>query len=182
MKLSRIFFVFLSLIVFFTSCKTPQQSIDNHNNRNNNNSSSFYKPYSDKLGVKFSGDEDKKLISCLAGWLGTPYKYGGSSKQGTDCSGMVFSVFDEVYHIKMYRSSYDQIKNVKQIDKNELKAGDLVFFKISGERISHVGIYLGDHKFIHASTKRGVVVNSLDEEYYKKYYFVSGRVITKPQN
>ncbi|HPB25091.1 MAG TPA: NlpC/P60 family protein, partial [Bacteroidales bacterium] len=83
----------------------------------------------------------------------------------------------EVYNIAMYRSSADQLKNVREISKSQLKAGDLVFFKIDNNKVSHVGIYLGGNKFIHATTQKGVIVNSLDEEYYKKYYYTAGRVI-----
>jgi len=177
------FLILFAVSFLFFSCKTIHQNTDIHaiNSKENHNSSP-YKTYSEKLGVALQGNEDKKLIECLAEWIGAPYKYGGNTKQGTDCSGMVSSVYKETYNINMYRSSADQLKNVKQIDKSELKAGDLVFFKIAGEKVSHVGIYLGENKFIHASTKRGVVVNSLDEDYYKKYYFTSGRVIGVPYN
>ncbi len=177
----------LLLIALFAACKTPQPANHTrgkkpiaHSHTNNNNSETdFYKTYSAKLNIKLSGSEDKKLITCLASWLGTPYKYGGNTKQGTDCSGLVLQVYKEVYNKDMYRSSADQLKNVTQIARSELQAGDLLFFKISGENISHVGIYIGENKFIHASTKRGVVINSLDEDYYKKYFFVAGRVIMK---
>ncbi len=111
--------------------------------------------------------------------MGTPYKYGGFTKQGTDCSGLVMSVYKEVYNINLYRSATDQLKNVTQITQKELETGDLVFFKISDNKVSHVGIYIGEHKFIHASTKRGVVINSLEEEYYKKYFFIGGRILIK---
>lgn len=187
MRYSRLFFLLFLLVAgtSLTSCKTTKQNAGNHHHSNNSNnsnntSSNFNSTYSKELGVTLNGSEDKKLISCLAEWVGAPYKYGGNTKQGTDCSGMVFSVYKETYNIDMNRSSADQLKNVKEIDKKDLKAGDLVFFKISGDKISHVGIYLGENKFIHATTKKGVMVNDLDEEYYKKYYYTSGRVIGMP--
>lgn len=68
------------------------------------------------------------------------------------------------------------IQDVKKVPKEELKDGDIVFFKINGNKISHVGIYIGDNKFIHASTKRGVVINDLNEVYYKKYFYTGGRI------
>jgi len=172
-------FVFSGILVF-SSCKTTRHgghlSHTEHNTNDNGNTGSL-KEYAEKLGVKFNGREDIKLISCLAGWLNVPYKYGGNTKQGTDCSGMVCSVYKEIYNIDMYRSSADQLKNVTEIGKNQLKTGDLVFFKIGNNKVSHVGIYLGENKFIHATTQKGVIVNNLDEEYYKKYYYTSGRVI-----
>jgi hypothetical protein len=184
MKPSRTYFILILIPAIFTisSCKISHHTtVNQHNTNTINNNSTNYKIYSDKLGVIFNGSEDLSLLRCVSGWLGTPYKYGGNTKEGTDCSGMVLSVFNEVYNIKMYRSSADQLKNVKEINKSELKAGDLIFFKIDNHNVSHVGIYLGENKFIHASTKKGVVVNSLDDEYYKKYYYTSGRVIGVPE-
>jgi hypothetical protein len=180
MKSSRIYLIliFFSAMTVISSCKTTHQVIVSHPDTGVKNSN--YTFYSQKLGINFNGSEDLALLSCISEWMGVLYKYGGNSKEGTDCSGLVLAVFNEVYNIKMFRSSADQLKNVKQISQNELKAGDLVFFKISNNNISHVGIYLGEHKFIHASTKRGVVINSLDEEYYKKYYYTAGRVIGTP--
>ena len=176
--LSKASWCFILLFSLFVSCKTSKP-VKHAHHKEIAVDNSFYTSYSEKLGVKLTGTEDKALIKCLAGWLGTPYKYGGISKQGTDCSGMVFSVYKEVYGIGLYRSSYDQVKNVTQINKKELSAGDLVFFITAGNSVSHVGIYIGDHKFIHASTKRGVVINSLEEDYYIKHFFSCGKVVMK---
>lgn len=164
------------LILAGTACRTPRNA---GGNGRTDAGTSFYLESSERLGVKLSGKENRRLVECLVSWLGAPYKYGGSTRQGTDCSGMVMSVYNEVFGIALYRSSADQLKNVKEVDLPEAVFGDLVFFKISGNKASHVGIYLGERKFIHSSTSRGVVVNSLDEAYYKKYYLSAGRVITK---
>lgn len=182
MKSSRIYFilVFFTAMVALSSCETSHQVVVNHHDTNIKNSN--YTFYSQKLGINFNGNEDLSLLSCLYDWLGVPYLYGGKSKEGTDCSGLVLSVFNEVYKIKMYRSSADQLKNVKEIPRDELKAGDLVFFKIYNGQVSHVGIYLGDNKFIHASTKKGVVINSLNDDYYKKYFYTAGRVLGTSQS
>jgi lipoprotein Spr/probable lipoprotein NlpC len=169
----------LIIVLVFTlfSCKTIEQKPENHKPPETDDG--FYYKHSQLLKVTLKGNEDKKLIECLSSWMGTPYKYGGNTHLGTDCSGMVMMVYKETYNISLYRSSADQIKNVKTIDKQDLKCGDLVFFKISGNKISHVGIYIASNKFIHATTKRGVVTDDLDTEYYKKYYYASGRVISK---
>ncbi len=136
----------------------------------------FYAYYSKKLGINLTGKENKKLIKTVAEWKGTPYKYGGTKKAGTDCSGFVSSVYREVYGKKLHRTSRDMYKHdVSKISKNNLKCGDLVFFKTSGKKVSHVGIYIADNKFIHAASK-GVVVNDLNDSYYKKTYYKSGRV------
>jgi cell wall-associated NlpC family hydrolase len=139
----------------------------------------FYKEYSKKLGVELNGNEDKLLIAEIAGWLNVPYKYGGKSKEGTDCSGFTTAVYKNLYNIDLYRSSEDQMKNVDIVEKSSIKEGDLLFFKISGDKISHVGLYISKNKFMHASTKRGVVINDLTEEYYTKTFYKAGRVIKK---
>jgi lipoprotein Spr/probable lipoprotein NlpC len=136
----------------------------------------FYAIYSQKLGVKLNGNEDLNLLESMVSWKGTPYRYGGNTKKGTDCSGFVTSVYKEVYGKQLQRSSKDIVKDVKYISKNEMKAGDILFFKINGKSISHVGIYIADNKFIHASTKSGVVVNDLSQEYYQKAFYKAGRV------
>ncbi len=163
MKSFSVLLIF-ALTVFAMSCGSVQKD------------KNFYAYYSKKLGVNLTGKEDKKLIKTMAEWKGTPYKYGGAGKSGTDCSGFVSQVYKEVYGIKLHRSSRDMYKNdVKRISKNSLKCGDLIFFKTSGKKVSHVGIYIADNKFIHAASK-GVVVNDLDNSYYKKTYYKSGRV------
>jgi len=136
----------------------------------------FYTIYSQKLGVNLSGKEDKELIKSMAEWKGTPYKYAASTKKGTDCSGFVSSIYNEVYGKNLQRSSYDMVKDVDFVSKKNLKTGDILFFKINGNKISHVGIYIANNKFIHAATKTGVVVNDLDMEYYKKSFYKAGRV------
>jgi cell wall-associated NlpC family hydrolase len=85
-------------------------------------------------------------------------------------------VYRKVFDIGLYRSSAEQIKNTEAVEKKDLRCGDLVFFKISGSRISHVGMYIADNKFIHASTKRGVVVNDLTETFYSQHFYSAGRV------
>lgn len=129
--------------------------------------------------VKKDGD-NKKLYTVVEKWLGVPYKYGGQTKSGTDCSGLVVEVYKDVYGKKLYRSSYEIYeKNCKQIKKNDLKEGDLVFFITSktGKRINHVGIYLNDNKFVHSTTSRGVIISDLSEAYYEKYFYRAGRVL-----
>lgn len=137
---------------------------------------SFYDRYSRKMGVDFNGTEDPELIKEVETWIGTPYKYGGYTKRGTDCSGFVKTVYKKVYNIDLNRSAKDLVKNARLVSKNRLRFGDLVFFKINKPRVSHVGIYLGENKFIHASSSRGVVVSDLTATYYTKYFYKGGRV------
>ncbi len=117
------------------------------------------------------------LITSIYGWLGTPHRDGGTSKHGTDCSYFVQSVYQEAYGIELNRNSramYEE--DVRTIAKDDLREGDLVFFNTSGDGISHVGIYLRNNLFAHASTSRGVIVESLNSPYFEKNYAGSGRV------
>lgn len=111
-------------------------------------------------------------------WLGTKYKYGGIDRSGVDCSGMVMRVYDKAAGVKLPRSSAQQREFCKSIRRKELAAGDLLFFATGRDktRVSHVGIYIGDGKMIHASTSKGVITSSLNEKYYANKYHSSGRV------
>jgi cell wall-associated NlpC family hydrolase len=114
---------------------------------------------------------EKSLHGYVNEWLGTPYKYGGMSKQGTDCSGFTRQVMLQVYNKQIPRQSQDQYTNGKRIAKSRIEPGDLVFFnRIRSRGIDHVGIYLGDGKFAHASEKSGVTISSIYEDYYQTHY------------
>ncbi len=128
-------------------------------------------PVGEKSGVK-----NAALKKEVDSWLGVPYKYGGTTRQGVDCSAFCGHVYKNVYGITLGRSAHDIYEQSAAIKKSELKEGDFVFFKINSSRVSHVGIYLGEDKFVHASTSRGVVISSLNESYWQKYYFGAGRI------
>lgn len=133
-----------------------------------------------KLRIPISNDDPNiPLFAETSLWLGVPYRYGGGSKSGSDCSGFVSQIYRKVYGKVLERSSDAQAKkNVKKVGKGSLKAGDLVFFRTSrkSKKIDHVGIFLRDDYFIHASTSKGVIVSSLNEDYYKKAWQKGGRV------
>lgn len=136
----------------------------------------FYQEHSNKLGYTLNGNEDPRLIAEVSSWLGTPHRYAGTTRQGADCSGFVMEVFRTVYRINLPRSSAEMAKSARRIGKSQLREGDLVFFRTSGgRRISHVGIYLSNNKFIHVSSSRGVMVSDLDEPYFTRTYAFAGR-------
>lgn len=138
----------------------------------------FYNYYSQTLGVKLEYNENKELIETVTDWIGTPYRSGSNSKKGTDCSGFVTRVYKEVYGIALSRSSHSMYKNVKRINKSEVKEGDLVFFRRGpGQPIYHVGIYLKNNKFVHSASSGGVRVSSLKEQYYQRNYYAAGRAM-----
>lgn len=113
-------------------------------------------------------------------WLGVPYRYAGLTKKGIDCSGLIKSVFREVYHLELKGSANNIYLECIPVRQENLQEGDLVFFKINKSRVSHVGIYLQDGFFVHASVSRGVMINNLTEKYYKKYFFSGGRIPPNP--
>lgn len=135
-----------------------------------------------RLDIKLGRHDNKKLYKELKKWLGTPYEYAAHTcGEGTDCSGMVMEVFLTVYGIKVHRNSAKMLEeNCRVIDLDDLKEGDLVFFCTNGdERVSHVGIYLKDNKFIHASSSRGVAVDDLRQNYYATHFHAAARVTTR---
>jgi cell wall-associated NlpC family hydrolase len=112
-----------------------------------------------------------RLNSFVQTWLHTPYKYGGTSMYGIDCSGLTIQFMKYAYGIEIPRQAQEQYEQGKKVSRSHLQAGNLVFF--TGQRsqeINHTGIYLGDSKFIHASESEGVIISSLDEEYYSARY------------
>lgn len=123
------------------------------------------------------GDCQKAVIDEAFSWQGTPYRYGGHSRKGTDCSGYVMEVYRAAVGIGLPRNSAKQAEVCKKIKKGALRPGDLVFFHTGKKKkINHVGIYIGDNKVIHASSSRGVVVSNLDAPYYKKAFHQGGRI------
>lgn len=136
---------------------------------------------SHELGMELSYPEDDMgLYSFVADWLHTPYRYGGTSQKGTDCSGFTYRLYKTVYDTDLGRqSSASMMAATERVDKKDLQEGDLVFFNIRnrrGGRASHVGVYLKDGKFVHASTQNGVIISRLSEPYYRRTYLGAGRV------
>ncbi len=132
-----------------------------------------------RLDITLSRNDNKALYKEIKSWLGTPYSGGGHTKQvGTDCSGFVMELYLCVYDIALERrGGLQYYNNCTPIDKEALREGDLVFFNNGeGGKISHVGIYLKDNKFAHASSSRGVVIDDLTAKYYVKHFFAAGRV------
>lgn len=113
----------------------------------------------------------------LRTWRGTPYRYGGMSRRGVDCSGFVLMTMRDQFALQLPRDTRQQAKIGTKIDKDDLLPGDLVFFKTgSGGSGLHVGIYDTDGQFIHASTSRGVMRSSLDNVYWRKNFWQARRI------
>ncbi len=130
-------------------------------------------------GLHLDSAKSVVLYNQVYEWRGTKYKYAGHSKAGVDCSGFVCAMYDTAYHIQIGGSALSLYAQVDTVPRDSLREGDILFFKIKKNQISHVGIYLRDDKFAHASVHNGVIVSDLKEAYYKKYYFVGGRLKEK---
>ncbi|GEN70786.1 hypothetical protein CLA01_08580 [Chryseobacterium lathyri] len=138
-----------------------------------------------KLDSKFNGSISRSVSDILKDaekYIGTPYRFGGNTSSGFDCSGFTVKVFEE-NDFSLPRRSTDQADAGKKIDIKEVKPGDLLFFATAGgSRVSHVGIVHdigadGEVKFIHASTSKGVIISSLNEKYWNKAYLHAQRVL-----
>lgn len=111
----------------------------------------------------------KELLKSYANWKGTKYQLGGDSKEGIDCSGLTRRIYREVYGIELPRRTYEQVKIGSRIERNDLKPGDIVYFKPEGTG-SHTAVYLGETLFINASTAKGVIISTLENIYWNKYF------------
>lgn len=121
----------------------------------------------------FRGSDENRLSDVVAGYLGVPYKWGGTTRQGMDCSALARAVIREAYGVELPRTSRQMFGlGVPVAKRADLRPGDLVFFRIdySGPGISHVGVYVGGGRFAHASSSRGGVVDQLSQPYFDARY------------
>ena len=155
--------------LMFFSCSVSRQI-------ENNKSKEVY----ETLGLNKAGKDNFALYKEAAVWLHVPHIEGGTSQKGIDCSFLAYTIYKTVYYKTLERNSAAILKkNCKRISRKKLKEGDLVFFNTSGKsklHVNHVGIYLKDHKFLHASTSKGVIVSDLDDTFYSKAFICGGRV------
>ena len=127
----------------------------------------------------FLSADSNRLMRVVDGYLGVPYKWGGTTRSGMDCSAMTRAIVRETYGLELPRTSGQMYKLGTPVRRGSgLRPGDLVFFRIdtSGPGVSHVGIYVGDGRFAHASSSRGGVIDELAQPYFKTRY-VGGRRI-----
>ncbi len=136
------------------------------------------KPSAERLTLSSDREVIHILYQQVRAWKGVPYKYGGLSRRGIDCSGFVLDTFRTKFQIKLPRNTYQQSKAGKPILKSDLQAGDLVFFRL-GYNLRHVGIYVENHRFAHASTSKGVTLSNLNNSYWSRRYWKARRVLGK---
>lgn len=113
-------------------------------------------------------------------WAGTPYALGGDSVRGIDCSALMQQVFSDAFAVELPRTTLDQVREGLPVTRAELKAGDLVFFRPPG-LYRHVGVYVGDGHFLHASSSEGVILSRLDNVYWDRYYWQARRPLARTE-
>jgi hypothetical protein len=124
------------------------------------------------------GVKKSDIMDAIMDWLGTPYRFGGTTRRAIDCSAFTQKIFLQTGDVMIPRTAREQVKYGQKIDRKDLRFGDMIFFHTYSRRFaSHVGIYLGDNLFAHASSRYGVTIASLDSKYYQKR-FIGGRRLT----
>lgn len=125
-----------------------------------------------------NAEKDSAFENFTKDWLGTPHKLGGLSKEGVDCSGFSLLAYSQVLNLDLTnRTSHGIFNELSAVALDSLSYGDLVFFKIKGNRISHMGIYLQHGNFAHASASRGVMISNLALPYWKKRFYRGARYV-----
>ncbi len=156
----------ITIIGSLSSCSTSRKTIKNQHTKSEVVSNAHLSKF------------EKALIKEAESWIGTPYLYAGNEKGiGVDCSGMVLQIYLTHFNIKLPRNSAKQAEFCQKIREKDVKIGDLVFFATGKDPdiISHVGIMLDKTNFIHASSKKGVVISSMENPYYKRTFKLFGR-------
>ncbi len=125
-----------------------------------------------------SRDTEKRVRDEYMRWKGTRHSLGGTGRGGIDCSGFVRAVNKNVFNIELPRTTKEQMKQGRPISRDELRAGDLVFFKPPSYP-RHVGIFLNGNQFVHASKKKGVIISRMDPYYWGKHYWTARRILLK---
>ncbi|MDQ3050900.1 MAG: C40 family peptidase [Bacteroidota bacterium] len=180
LKLHYILLIFSFLLIFQRSISQTVALRDSGNTRpvaESNIFEDYLKAYySQVFELDITHIFNTDLYSTIENWMGTPYRYAGKTLDGIDCSSFVNKIYEHAYCYLLTGNSADLAKQVTQLPREKLREGDLVFFNINKNNISHVGVYLGNDKFAHASRSKGVTVSDLNHPYYRKYYVKGGRI------
>ncbi|WP_029686601.1 bifunctional murein DD-endopeptidase/murein LD-carboxypeptidase [Tatumella saanichensis] len=171
------------LATLLSACSTPSNQTARVEKHEVNNQNGFLLQASQAEFEQMVRNVDIKtrIMDQYAGWKGVRYRMGGDTKRGIDCSAFVQRTFREQFGLDLPRSTYEQQDTGSEIARNKLRPGDLVLFH-SGSTGRHVGIYLGNSNFVHASTSSGVMISSLNDSYWKKRYREARRVLSNVNN
>lgn len=157
------YFILLFLVMVLASCGSRKYAV-----RSDTKAS--------KAADAMANLKSRQLYKFITDWTGVKYRFGGLDKQGIDCSGFAFLLEKEIYGVTLPRISRDQANFARKKNYNSLQEGDLVFFSFGGGNVDHVGVYLNNGFFVHASTNRGVIVDDLNLPAYQKALVKTGTV------
>lgn len=174
MKNAALFFAFVLSAFLLISCGTARRSVQPSSQPVSSAGKKSSLPSA--MSVSRYSAVKSSLHQALQNWEGTPYKFGGTSERGIDCSAFMQVIFDNYFGIKLPRNTKRQLYAGTGVRRNALKAGDLVFFK-TGRKTLHVGVVVEDDEFLHASTSQGVTISSMDDYYWKSRYLAGRRVV-----
>lgn len=163
---------FLSGVILLPSCKSRKTASSTAAKTERKKIAQLSK----QLNVSINEQSNVALYELIHDWIGVPHKDNGCSKSGTDCSCFIKMVLAEVYRKDVGRSSHEMFTRSQRIESKDLQEGDLVFFKIKSVKVSHVGLYLNENKFVHVSSSKGVMISGLDEAYFKNSFVGAGRI------
>lgn len=175
-KINKLFLVTVITLISFQSANAGNGFFDGLKKMCVENRIDFetIQDFFSEKGVNLSKALDPSLYINIFNWMYTPYRYGGKTEKGIDCSNYVFKLNEDCQN--NYATSYQLAQLTTYIDPSELQEGDLVFFNVNGGGISHVGIYLQDGNFTHSSSSKGVTISNLDDPYWAKRFCKAGRI------
>jgi probable lipoprotein NlpC len=171
--------VLLGFAIILSSCHTKKAVMRGEPGELVKPQASIAEKYSAILGVGESDIQNGRLYAFIDQWMGTPYKFGGEDKDGVDCSALAQLLEQQVFGINIPRSTSQQINVIKRKYEEELIEGDLVFFDYDGKKFSHVGVYLQNGYYVHASASKGVMITKLHDPFTYKYFSRCGSVIVQ---
>ncbi len=170
-----LFFCFISLT--FIGCKSKKAIVSaSSKTRSNAGKGNIKERYAAVLKVSEQHIKNEKLYAFIDDWMGVPHRLGGMSKSGVDCSGFTTLLEREIYNKTVPRTARQMAEQVKVKSEKELEEGDLVFFDFEGKKFSHVGVYLQNNRFVHASGSKGVTISNLKDVWYHKVFSRAGYI------
>jgi lipoprotein Spr/probable lipoprotein NlpC len=182
MKKIYYLFIVLAFTVILSSCHSRRAVMRGEPGEVVKPQASISEKYSALIGVRERDIQNGRLYAFIDQWMGTPYRFGGQDRDGVDCSGLAQLLEQEVYGINIPRSTSQQINVIKRKYEEDLNEGDLVFFDYDGKKFSHVGVYLQNGYYVHASSSRGVTISKLHDPYTYKYFSRCGSIIDDPNS
>ena len=167
------------ILVAFTSCLSrPERLRSNYpTSRLHSSEKNVIEKYAEVIGVNSNELANTELYKYIDEWIGIPHRLGGQDKKGIDCSAFANHLILDVYGKNLPRTANDMAQVIKRKYENQLREGDLVFFKFDGKHFDHVGVYLKNNKFVHVSTSKGVIISDLTDPWYRKYFSRAGSIL-----